>query len=64
MPHHSFARPEQLEMLSKALAEFGGHPAGQARTRGLGRKDHGAFRKRNLHARRDQKALNDRDATP
>lgn len=25
MPHHSFARPVQLEMLSKALAELGGH---------------------------------------
>lgn len=25
MPHHGFARPEQLAMLSKALAELGGH---------------------------------------
>ncbi|RWB65990.1 hypothetical protein [Mesorhizobium sp.] len=65
MPHHGFARPEQLEMLSKALAELGGHfppdsPEGEA----LAAKIMALFESGTDTLEEIKKALNDRDATP
>ncbi|RWE21538.1 MAG: hypothetical protein EOS41_26430 [Mesorhizobium sp.] len=65
MPHHSFARPEQLKMPSKALAELDGHfPPDSPEREALAAKIMALFEGGTDTLEEIKKALNDRDATP